>query len=326
MAPLRGETDKLQARSATTPAAVAIIAYPGAQAAAVHGLLDLLSVAGRLYGEGRDDSPGLTIAALESDHLPSAPPAYAALLLPPSLGPKPPSDPDGALVAWLRDRHRQGAALCSVCAGAFLLAETGLLDGRPATTHWGLRDAFAARFPAVALDTGRLLIDDGDLVSAGGLMAWVDLGLRLVDRILGPQTLAATARYFLVDPGGREQRSYQCFAPPTTHGDMAVLRVQRWLQGQVGARVALSAMARVAALSERTLLRRFRTATGLAPSAYLQRLRVEHAREHLERSALSFEEISARLGYEDPGAFRRLFRRITGLAPGEYRRRFRPAR
>lgn len=301
---------------------IGILRYPGAQEAAVLGLLDLLENASRLRPELADARPlGVRILDAEAG-LPGTPRGLKALVLPPSLGQGAPPTYPGPLVAWLVDRHAEGTLLCSVCAGAFLLAETGLLAGRPATTHWALKEAFLARHPEVLLDTDRLLVDDGDILTAGGLMAWVDLGLKLVHRFLGTATLLATARHFLVDPGGREQRFYTSFAPTLDHGDAAVLRVQHWLQKRAGARVSLPEMAARARLGERTFLRRFQKATGLRPTEYLQLLRVGKARELLEQSDLAVEEIAWRVGYEDTGAFRKVFQRVMGLTPGEYRRRF----
>ena len=230
------------------------------------------------------------------------------------------------LAAWLVERHDEGTLLCSVCVGAFVLARTGLLAGRPATTHWALAERFAARFPDVQLDTNALVIDDGDLMTAGGLMAWVDLGLRLVGRYLGPAIVLETARYFLVDPGGREQRFYSSFAPTLTHGDEAILRTQHWLWAKHASKVTLPMMAARAGLHERTFLRRFQAATGHTPTAYLQQLRVGKARELLELSSRSVDEIAWKVGYQDTSAFRKVFVRVMGLSPGEYRRRFATAR
>lgn len=299
---------------------IGILAYPGAQAAAVHGLVDLFAMANRLKtGPG----PELEVQVLQADAmLPGDAAPWTALILPPSLGGGDPAKPDARLVRWLRRCHREGSLLCSVCAGAFTLAETGLLDGRPATTHWALREAFAARFPEVLLDTDRMIVDEGDLITAGGLMAWVDLGLRLIERYLGPTAMLATARFFLVDPGGREQRFYSPFAPVLTHGDTAVLKAQRWLQTRSGERMTLEGMARRSGLGERTFLRRFQKATGFTPIAYVQHLRVGKARELLEASDRSIDEIAWQVGYEDTGAFRKVFLRVMGLTPGEYRRRF----
>lgn len=301
---------------------IGILRYPGAQEAAVLGLRDLLETASRLRSDAGRILP-LEVRILDVEAgLPGKPRGLKALILPPSLGQGAPPVRQGPLAAWLVDRHSQGTMLCSVCAGAFLLADTGLLAGRPVTTHWALREAFLARHPEVLLDTDRLIVDDGDLLTAGGLMAWMDLGLKLVHRFLGTATLLATARHFLVDPGGREQRFYMSFAPSLDHGDAAVLRVQHWLQKRAGAKVALPEMAARAGLGERTFLRRFQRATGLRPTEYLQLLRVGKARELLEQAELAVEEIAWRVGYEDTGAFRKVFQRVMGLTPGDYRRRF----
>ena len=303
-----------------------ILDYPGAQASAVLGLRDLLELATRLNGERGGKAPPLEVRILEAaSAVPPVPEApLTALILPPSLGAERPGDSGGGLISWLLARHGEGTLLCSVCAGAFLLAQTGLLAGRPATTHWALKGAFAERFPEVQLDTDRLVIDDGDLVTAGGLMAWVDLGLRLVDRYLGPEAMLATARHLLVDPGGREQRFYSTFAPHFTHGDAAILKAQKWLQGHSGEKVDIPRLALAAGLGERTFLRRFHRATGLRPTEYLQHLRMGKARDHLERSGWSIDEIAWQVGYEDSGAFRKTFQRLLGLSPGDYRRRFAP--
>lgn len=309
-----------------TPHRIGILAYPGAQLSAVHGLTDLFQVADRLRAERGDRSPGLEVQLYRAGEMPGGPEVPAvpltALVLPPSLGPQAPTDREGGLTAWVAARHREGTLLCSVCAGAFLLAETGLLAGRPATTHWAAAERFARRFPDVRLDTDRLLVDDGDILTAGGVMAWIDLGLRLIDRLLGPAVLLLTARYFLVDPGGREQRFYSTFSPHLTHGDAPILEVQRWLQARSAEKITVPEMAAEAGLGERTFLRRFQKATGLKPTQYLQHLRVGKARDLLEVSALSADEVAWRVGYEDPGAFRKVFHRVMGLSPGEYRRRF----
>jgi transcriptional regulator GlxA family with amidase domain len=305
------------------PHRIGILVYPGAQLAAVYGLTDLFETANRLREERAPGSCGLAVRHWRAEDGLSAPDApLTALILPPSLGYALPDDQAARLAAWTADRHREGTLLCSVCCGAFLLAETGLLAGRVATTHWALAERFARTFPEVALDTDKLLIDDGDVITAGGLMAWVDLGLKLIDRLVGPAVMLATARYFLVDPGAREQRFYSGFAPSLTHGDAAVLKVQHWLQPRSHEKIDVPMMAAEAGLGERTFLRRFHRATGLKPTEYLQHLRVGKARDMLELSTATVDEIAWRVGYEDPGAFRKTFKRIMGLSPGEYRRRF----
>jgi transcriptional regulator GlxA family with amidase domain len=302
------------------PRRVVILVYPGAQLSAVYGLTDLLEVAGRFAAERSHPGAGVEVVHWRPEEAPPVLP-IAVVIAPPSLAGVP-REGMGPIAGWLADRHGEGTLVCSVCAGTFLLAEAGLLAERVATTHWALAGPFAARFPAVALATDRLLVDDGDVITAGGLMAWTDLGLKLVERLFGPAIMLAIARYFLVDPGGREQRFYSVFSPELGHGDAAIRKVQRWLQPRSGEAIALPAMAACAGLGERTFLRRFVKATGLRPAQYLQHLRVGKARDLLERTDLSIAEVAWKVGYGDPGAFRKIFQRILGLSPGEYRRRF----
>ncbi|WP_344699840.1 GlxA family transcriptional regulator [Sphingomonas limnosediminicola] len=223
---------------------------------------------------------------------------------------------------WLRERHDAGATLAANCGGVFLLGATGLLAGRPATTHWLFADLFREHFPDVAMEPGKIVIEDGDIITAGGLMAWTDLALRLVDRLLGPTVMVETGQFFLIDPAGREQRHYSSFSPRLEHGDDAILKVQHWLQTRAVKRIQVSEMAREAGLEERTFLRRFKGATGLKPTEYVQQLRIGKARELLQFTRRPVDQIAWSVGYEDPAAFRRLFRRLIGITPGEYRRRF----
>ncbi|MFM0040205.1 GlxA family transcriptional regulator [Paraburkholderia strydomiana] len=316
------------------PIEIGIVEFPGAQLAAIHGLIDLFEVAERFaaqhheeqtaflrVSQWRPDAPGK--APVRSHNIAGdANRSPAVLILPPRLG-GPLSREDAVpFVDWLLSHHRAGATLASICGGAFLLGETGLLAGRSATTHWAHAEIFRQRFPNARLDTDKLVIDDGDIICAGGMMAWIDLGLKLVDRFLGPTIMAETARFLLVDPPGREQRYYSVFSPNLTHGDAAVLKVQHWLQATGAKDMALASLVSRAGLEERTFLRRFRKATGLTAIDYCQRLRVGKAREMLQFSNLPAETIAWEVGYGDAGAFRKIFNRVTGLTPGEYRRRF----
>ncbi|MFZ1428247.1 MAG: GlxA family transcriptional regulator [Geminicoccaceae bacterium] len=319
--------------AARRPVDIGILLYPGVQLAAVHGLTDLFGVATRLAAAHAGDAQpalrvrhwaeadGGAIACVHDTH-PGPESRPAALIVPPSLGDLLDRAVAVRLAAWLKGRHGSGATLCSICAGAFLLAETGLLGGRAATTHWSLAETLARRFPDIRVEADKLILDDGDIITAGGVMAWTDLGLKLVDRLLGPSIMLATARFLLVDPPGREQRFYSNFSPRLQHGDEAVLKVQYWLQAQAAQGASLPAMAARAGLEPRTFLRRFRKATGLRPTEYCQHLRVGRARERLEFTTRSIEQIAWEVGYEDVGAFRKVFHKVLGLSPGDYRRRF----
>ena len=292
-----------------------ILAYPGAQEAAVLGLRDLLCAAA-----DASPTPPVSVQVVRPDDLPAR--SFTAVVLPPSLGGAPPGPPDPALGTWIRARHDAGTTVCSVCVGAFVLAELGLLDRRPATTHWALASTFRERFPRVRLEVDRMVVDDGDIVTAGGVMAWVDLGLALVARFLGPTVALAVSRLFLVDPGGRVQSLYASFSPVLNHGDAPILAVQHWLQGRIDKPVSVEAMAARADLPRRTFLRRFQRATGLRTRAYLQALRIHRARELLESSNLGMDELAWQVGYEDAGSLRRVFVDHLGTTPLDYRRRF----
>ncbi|MDN5568956.1 MAG: GlxA family transcriptional regulator [Paracoccus sp. (in: a-proteobacteria)] len=315
---------------------IGIVLYPGAQMSAVLGLTDLFSLAAGFAERGDTAVPRLVVRHLHLDgdqldgfasqndtHGAAGPMhRYDVLLVPPSL--MPPIDAAAALpfADRLRDCHAKGAILASVCGGAFVLAETGLLSGRALTTHWTYAQALQDRFPDVRVDTDRLIIDGGDVISAGGLMAWIDLGLILVNRFLGPITMAETARMMLVDLPGRDQRAYSSFLPRLSHGDTAILKAQHYLQATEGKETRVSVLAERAGLEPRTFLRRFLKATGMTATDYAQRLRVAKAQELLQFSQHPIEQVAWQVGYGDPGAFRKVFWRIIGLTPGEYRQRF----
>ncbi len=223
---------------------------------------------------------------------------------------------------WLTARHAEGAVLGSICGGTFLLAQTGLLDGRRATTHLLCAPDLATMFPAVHVDLDALLTEEDDLITVGGVMAWTDLGLVVVRRLLGAAAMMETARFMMIDPPGREQRFYKTFSPDMGHGDAAILKTQRQLQarGPVGSTVA--DMATWSGLEARTFSRRFHGATGLRPNEYHQRLRIEKARELLETTVAPIGQIAWESGYADPTSFRTTFTKQTGLSPSDYRKRF----
>jgi transcriptional regulator GlxA family with amidase domain len=317
-----------------TPVEIGILVYPEAQLAAVHGLTDIFLVANRFAAtRNLPAKPALRVShwrqiangkAVECvfDTNPGAYNRPAVLIAPPSLSNPISRELAAPFAAWLMERHDDGSVLCSVCAGAFILAETGLLAGRSATTHWTHLDELTQRFPDIRVDGGKLIIEDGDMITAGGVMAWTDLGMKLVDRLLGSTIMVETARFLLVDPPGREQRYYSSFSPNFHHGDRPILNVQHWLQSNGAKNVNLRDMAALARLEERTFLRRFQKATGLRPSEYCQRLRVGRAREMLEFTNHAVDQIAFSVGYKESGAFRRTFHKVMGISPGAYRKRF----
>ncbi|SFI52425.1 GlxA family transcriptional regulator [Jannaschia pohangensis] len=295
---------------------IAILAYEGVQMSAVLGLEDLFLIANR--HAARTGSVLLRVETLAADQLRGT---FAVVIVPPNLsGAR--GDGDAQVHAFLRAEHRAGATICSACAGIFWLAGAGLLRGREVTTHWALEAEFAARCPEAALQTDRILIDDDDIVTAGGMMAWIDLGLFVVERFGGPEAMTFVARHLLVDPRGRQQSNYRTFRPAVAHDDAAVLTLQHWMEGHVDADLSVRALALRAGCSERTFIRRFKAATGLPPNRYVQTLRIETARSLLEQSGRTIQDIGWSVGYQDISAFGRVFKSVTGTTPGDYRTRF----
>ncbi len=228
----------------------------------------------------------------------------------------------GELVAWLAEQHRRGVVIASACSGAFLLAEAGILNQRPATTHWQLADRFRQRYPKIELQVDRLLIDGGDYLCAGGTSAHLDLALYLVEKFGSAGLADACARMMLLDRKRRDQAPFARFRGCKDHGDRPILQVQQWLDRSYRERVSVQQMAELAGLNDRTFLRRFRKATGEAPLEYLQRLRIEQAKRLLSGGTSELGAITRAVGYADVSSFRRLFKQIVGVTPVVYRKRF----
>ncbi len=248
--------------------------------------------------------------------------AMTALVVLPSLEGEFYLTPNPELSAWIRGLHNRGTIICSVCAGAFLVGAAGLLDGQRVTTHWNLADRLQLRFPAAGVDANRILIDNQDLITAGGVMAWLDLGLHLVERFTRPGIALELGKMLLIDTGRREQRFYRGFLPPLNHGDPTILQAQHYIHRHFDQPLSVGQLARHCNMVERTFYRNFQRLTGYNPGEYLQNMRIQKARELIETRPLSVEQVGWQVGYEDISAFRRMFRKLTGLSPGQYKQRF----
>jgi transcriptional regulator GlxA family with amidase domain len=230
------------------------------------------------------------------------------------------------LVDWLLRMHQRGALLCSACSGIFLLAETGLFDGKDATVHFSYAREFAAVHPAVRIHPERVLVISGtreELVTSGASMTWHDLVLYLIARYAGATAAQGVARAFALQWHQDGLAPYIAFEGRIDHGDGEIQAAQQWLATHFSVANCVGEVIKRSRLAERTFKRRFTVATGLAPLAYVQRLRIEDAKRRLERTTSSVDEIGWQVGYEDPAFFRRLFKRMAGIAPGAYRKRFR---
>jgi transcriptional regulator GlxA family with amidase domain len=230
------------------------------------------------------------------------------------------------LVEWLRRMHDGGAVLCSACSGIFLLAETGLFDGKDVTVHFGYARTFTANYPDVRTHPERTLVISGrreEFVSSGASTTWHDLVLYLIARYAGATAAQEVARMFALQWHQDGLTPYIIFEGKSDHGDADIQGAQQWLAAHFSVASPVEQMIRRSKLAERTFKRRFTHATGIAPIAYVQRLRIEDAKRRLERTEASVDDISWRVGYEDAAFFRRLFKRTTGLSPAAYRKRFR---
>jgi len=233
----------------------------------------------------------------------------------------------GELTAWIRERYEKGAYIYSACSAALLLAETGLLDGREATSHWGYQELFERRYPKIRFrpEPSLCFADEGGrLVTAGGATSWHDLALHIISRHVSPGEALRIAKVYLLKWHDEGQLPYRPLIKPQPHPDSAVRDCEIWLTKHFREGGGVARAVEHSRIAERTLKRRFKAVTGLTLIDYLQNLRIEEAKRLLESSKRSADEISADVGYEDASFFRRLFNRRTGLTPVRYRRMFQP--
>lgn len=226
------------------------------------------------------------------------------------------------LLDWIVDRYEQGAIIASVCTGSFVLAETGLLDGKLATTHWFYAKLFKRRYPKVVLEPDRVLTRDKGLICSGSVSAFYYLGLHLIESFGSPHLAAQCAKSLLVDPSKASQASYVTFNVHKGHGDKEILRAQELIEGNFADAMKMEDLARQIGISPRHFIRRFKMATDETPLSYLQQIRIERAKDFLETTLETVNEITQVIGYENSSSFRKLFKKATGLSPSQYRSRF----
>lgn len=229
-----------------------------------------------------------------------------------------------SVVPWLRAAHERGSYLAGVCSGVALIAESGLLDGRRATTHWGVAEMYRQRYPRVLWQPEHFITEDTGLFCSGGVYAAIDLSLYLVEKLCGHEIAIECAKSLMVTPPRNLQSGYAVAPLSRPHGDERIKQIEDLLQSRFNQDIVLEAVAAEHAMSPRNLLRRFKAATGHLPGEYLQLLRVSAARQLLERGRAPVRKVAAAVGYEDSSYFRGIFKRHTGMTPTDYRNRFGP--
>lgn len=241
-------------------------------------------------------------------------------------------DPNGGfpeqyreMADWLAKAHERGAIVTSVCSGAVLLGAAGLLDGKEATTHWGYAEMLGRNFPDVRVCRERILVPAGEghrVVTAGGVSAWADLMLYLIARYAGPDEARRIAKIYLIDPHSEGQLTYASLTSGRSHDDQLIAAAQIWAAENYDTASPVAAMAERAQMTERGFLRRFKKATGQAPTDYIQTLRVEEAKQLLETTSMTIEDIATEVGYSEPSSFRSAFRKRVGVSASAYRRKW----
>src|SRR6266576_2939164 len=226
------------------------------------------------------------------------------------------------VVPWLRRWHKRGVAIASVCSGVGLVAATGLLDGKRATTHWGLAERFRTKYPKVRWMPELMVTEDRGFYCGGGVHAALDLSLYLVEKFCGHEVALQTAKALLIETPRAWQAGFAIVPLKTEHSDDIISSAQDWLHQNFHRNFPLEATARRVGMSLRNFVRRFKQATGDSPLTYLQKLRIAAAKRLLESDYRSMQEISDAVGYQDVVFFRQLFQRHTGVSPSAYRRRF----
>lgn len=330
---------------ARKPPRVLLLAVPETAGSALYGMLDVLLAAGNLWQALAGTAPGRRLFDVRvvaprraafacGNGIPVRPDAAIAddppadIVILPEIWLGPDESIAGrypAVMDWLRRRHARGASLYSACSGALMLAESGLLDGCEATSHWGYQDLFRRNYPRVRFrPEPNLVFADGRgrIVTAGGTTSWHDLALHVIARHGSPGEALRIAQVYLLKWHSEGQLPYAALVRRQPHADAVVRRCEDWLAEHYREPDPVALVVRRAGIPGRTLKRRFKVATGSTLIERVQNLRVEQAKRLLEAARQPVDDVSAAVGYEDASFFRRLFRRRTGLSPAAYRRMF----
>lgn len=329
------------------PLQALIVAVPETAGSALYGMVDVLSATGNIWqtltgtGEpevlirprvvspvGRPFVCGNNIPVQPEVHTGDA--VRADILILPELWLGPNDDFHGhypELTDWIREMYKKGTYIYSACSGSIMLAETGLLNGCSATSHWAYKDLFQKHYPGIRFrPEPNLVFADpaGRIVTAGGTTSWHDLAIHIISRHCSPGEALKIAKVYLLKWHAEGQLPYAALVHRNPHADSVVRNCEKWLQDHFREKNCVSQVVAMAGIPERSLKRRFKNATGSSLIEYIQNLRVEESRRILETGNMPIDEISVSVGYEDPAFFRRLFKRSTGLTPARYRKMFKP--
>ncbi len=226
------------------------------------------------------------------------------------------------LIDWIAKQYRNGAEIATICTGAFLLASSGLLDGKSCSTHWSVADSFRSMFPKVNLQTDKLITDENGIYTNGGAYSFLNLILYLVEKYYDRQTAIFCSKVFQIEMDRNSQSAFTMFAGQKSHGDEMVKKAQEYLENKLHEKISVEHLSSRFAVGRRNFDRRFIKATGNTPVEYTQRVKIEAAKKALETTRKSVAEVMYEVGYSDVKAFREVFRKVTGISPLEYRGKY----
>lgn len=227
-----------------------------------------------------------------------------------------------ALVDWIARQYKDGAEIASICTGAFLLASSGLLDGKNCSTHWAAADNFRTTFPKVNLQTDKLITDENGIYTNGGAYSFLNLIIYLVEKYYDRQTAIYCSKVFQIEIDRQSQSSFIIFKGQKLHGDEIVNEAQSYIENNLHEKISVEHLSSRFAVSRRNFDRRFIKATGNTPIEYSQRVKIESAKKAFETSRKTISEVMYEVGYSDAKAFREVFRKVTGISPLEYRKKY----
>ena len=226
------------------------------------------------------------------------------------------------LIDWIEKQYKDGAEIASICTGAFMLASSGLLDGKSCSTHWAVADNFRTMFPKVNLQTDKLITDENGIYTNGGAYSFLNLLIYLVEKYYDRQTAIFCSKVFQIEMDRQSQSAFTIFTGQKLHGDEMVQQAQAYIESKLHEKISVEHLSYRFAVGRRNFDRRFIKATGNTPVEYSQRVKIESAKKAFETSRKTINEVMYEVGYSDVKAFREVFRKITGMSPLEYRGRY----
>ncbi len=225
-------------------------------------------------------------------------------------------------IPWINEQYKKGAEVASLCVGAFLLAATGLVNGRKCTTHWMAADAFRHMYPEVDLMPEKIITDEQGIYSSGGAYSFLNLLLYLIEKYCGRKVAVYLSKVLEVDIERTSQSPFSIFIGQKRHEDEPIKKAQEYMENNVGQKISVDQLAGLFLISRRNFERRFKKATTNSPIEYMQRVKIEAAKKSLESGRENINEVMYSVGYSDSKAFRTIFRKITGMSPLDYRRKY----